>query len=62
MDKEDEDFLFANLENVLMSIIEDKRKNPKNQKTLNRFISNKQKKLSSIINTSNNEKSEYCRN
>ncbi|MBN1802351.1 MAG: hypothetical protein JW891_12645 [Candidatus Lokiarchaeota archaeon] len=37
MDVEEEAFLFANLDNVLTSIIADKRTNPKNLKILSKF-------------------------
>ncbi len=37
MNEEEEDFLFANLDNVLTSIIADKRTNPKNLKNLTKF-------------------------
>ncbi len=37
MDKDEQDNLFTTLNSVLMSIIDDKRKNPKNSKALSKF-------------------------
>jgi len=37
MEESEKEALFSNLKNILESIIEDKRKNPKNLKVLNKY-------------------------